>query len=248
MFYARDFSVKDPIIFIIVGIIIAVVLAQSVFFLVRTMKRAKEIGMDKSIIKKTISRSIIFTIAPAAAVLVGVVSLSKSLGLAIPWLRLSVIGSISYETVAAGNAVNALGGKLSETISDPNAFVTVVWIMTTGIMLGLVIVPLFTKKIEAGVMKIGSKDKRWGEIFNEAMFLGMISAFLGYVFSDVLGVVHHDFSGLVPVFVMITSALIMAVLGILSKKLKQRWITDYALPISLIVGMASAILYTNLLV
>ena len=31
---------------------------------------------------------------------------------------------------------------------------------------------------------------------------------------------------------------------LLSKKTKQRWITDYALPISLILGMASAIPFT----
>ena len=41
-----EFNVNHPIIFLIVGIIIAVVLAQSVFFLVKALKRAKEIGME----------------------------------------------------------------------------------------------------------------------------------------------------------------------------------------------------------
>ena len=41
-----EFSVNHPLIFIIVGIIVAFVLGQSVFFLVRALKRAKELGYD----------------------------------------------------------------------------------------------------------------------------------------------------------------------------------------------------------
>ena len=41
--------------------------------------------------------------------------------------------------------------------------------------------------------------------------------------------------------VMLVSALVMCLAGVLVKVLKWRWISDYALPISLIAGMASAI-------
>lgn len=241
-----EFSVNSPILFVIVGIIIAVVLAQSVFFLVRAMKRAKELGIESATIKKTISSSAVFTIAPAIAILVGVVALSKSLGVALPWLRLSVIGSITYETVAAGNALEALGQSAGTTITNPSVYVTVVWVMTLSIAASLVLAPLVTKKIQGGMNKIGMKDKKWSEIFNNAMFLGMISAFLGYVFCDVTYVPKGFLQGLTPVCVMAVSALVMAILGLLSTKLKVRWLTDYALPISLIVGMASAILFTNI--
>ena len=43
-----DFSVNHPLLFLIAGILIAVVLAQSVFFLVKAMRRSKELGMDQS--------------------------------------------------------------------------------------------------------------------------------------------------------------------------------------------------------
>ena len=236
-----EFNVNSPILYVIVGAIIAIVLAQSVFFLVRAIKRAKQLGISSSTVKKTVSSAAIFTIAPAVAVLIGVVALSKSLGVALPWLRLSVIGSITYETVAAGNALEAAGLNAGTTITDPSIFVTVAWVMTIGIAAGLVLVPFVTKKLQSGMSKIGMKDKKWGEIFNNAMFLGMISAFLGYVFCDVGLVIKGDTSGLIPVCVMFVSALIMAVLGILATKTKIRWLTDYALPISLICGMASAI-------
>ena len=239
-----NFSVNSPILFIIVGAIIALVLAQSAFFLVRACKRAKELGISKITVKKTITSAAIFTIAPAVAILVGVVALSKSLGLALPWLRLSVIGSITYETVAAGNALEAAGMSAGTTIVDPSIFITIAWVMTVGIAAGLVIVPFVTKKIQSGLLKAEMKDKKWGAIFNNAMFLGMISAFLGYVFCDVGLIVSGDTSGLIPVCVMATSAIVMALCGLVAIKLQARWLTDYALPLSLIIGMASAIPYT----
>ncbi len=241
-----EFSVNHPILYLIVGIIIAAVLGQSVFFLVRALKRAKELEIEASVIKKTVSSSAVFTIAPAVAILVGVVALSKTLGVAMPWLRLSVIGSLTYETVAAGNALEALGQSTAATITDPSTYVTVAWVMTLGIALGLILVPFLTKKVQSGVAKIGMKDKKWGEIFNNAMFLGMISAFLGYVFCDVTYVFDGFLQGLTPVCTMAVSAVVMAVIGLISTKSKIRWLSDYALPISLIAGMASAILFTDI--
>lgn len=241
-----EFSANSPIIFIVVGIIIATVLAQSVFFLVRALKRAKQLGIAGSTVKKTVSSSAIFTIAPAVAILVGVVVLSKSLGVALPWLRLSVVGSLSYELVAAENTMRPLDISKSALVTDASDFVTILFVMTLSIALSLVLAPLLTKKVQSGVAKIGLKDKKWGEIFNNAMFLGMISAFLGYVFCDVTYVFDGKLQGLTPVCVMFVSAIVMAVLGTLSQKLKIRWMTDYALPISLLIGMASAILFSNL--
>lgn len=239
------FSVNHPVLFVIVGLVVAVVLAQSVYFLVKAVRRAKQLGISSATIKSTVSSSAVFTIAPAIAVLVGVVALSKSLGLALPWLRLSVIGSITYETVAAGNALTAAGMEASTTITDPSLYVTVLWVMTIGIAAGIVLVPFVTKKIQGGMLKIGMKDKRWGEIFNNAMFLGMISAFLGYVFCDVSTVFSGSAKGLIPVCVMLVSAVVMAICGLSAKKLRARWLEDYALPLSLVLGMASAIPFTS---
>lgn len=239
-----QFNVNHPALFIVVGIIIAAVLGQSVYFLVRALRRAKALGIAPAIVKKTVSSSAVFTIAPAVAILLGVVALSKSLGVALPWLRLSVIGSLTYETVAAGNALEAAGIGTGTVITDPSVYVTVVWVMTVGIAAGLVLVPCLTKRIQGGLTKMGMKDKKWGEIFNNAMFLGMISAFLGYVFCDVTYVFQGNTAGLIPVCVMVTSALLMAVCGLLSKVCHIRWITDYALPLSMVGGMAAAIPFT----
>lgn len=47
-----EFSVNHPILFVLVGIIVAAVLAQSVYFLLKAVRRSKQIGMDRKLIKK----------------------------------------------------------------------------------------------------------------------------------------------------------------------------------------------------
>ena len=107
-----EFSVNHPVLYLLAGILIAVVLAQSIFFLIKALRRSKEIGMDQAKIRKTIKTAALFTIAPAVSIVISVITLSKSLGIPLPWLRLSVVGSLSYEAIAASNAVSAMGLEL----------------------------------------------------------------------------------------------------------------------------------------
>ena len=57
------FSVNHPILFVLAGLIIAVVMGQSVYFLAKALKRSKELGMDQTKIRKTIQTAALFTIA-----------------------------------------------------------------------------------------------------------------------------------------------------------------------------------------
>ena len=50
-----EFSVNHPILFVIVAVIIGAVIAQSAYFLIKSYRRAKVIGMDMKKIKKTYS-------------------------------------------------------------------------------------------------------------------------------------------------------------------------------------------------
>ena len=239
-----EFNINHPILFVIAGVVILAVLAQSFFFLMRAILRAKEIGMDMKKIRKTMISCAIFTVAPAVSILVGVLALSKSLGVALPWLRLSIIGSLSYETIAA----ETTQAQLPEGALTASGFVTVLFVMTFGIILGLILTPLLARRIGEGVKGMEKRDKKWGAIFNSAMFLGMISAFLGYVFCDFSNVFHGDTSALIPVLVMASSALIMVACGLLSRYPRMKWMLDYALPFSLLGGMAMAIPITAWLV
>lgn len=240
-----EFSLNSPILFIIVGAILLLVTAQSVFFLVRAWQAGKEMGIEPAKMRKTVISSAIFTIAPAVSILMGVLVLSKKLGLALPWLRLSVIGALTYELTAAENAAKAAGTSLSDsaTAISGEQFLNISIVMTLGIIVGLVLVPILCKKIQGGMVKMRNKDSKWGGIVTTALFMGMISAFMGLIFTDI----STGLAGWIPVFVMLVSAVCMALFGILIKVTKWAWINDYALPICMLVGMAAAIPITNLI-
>lgn len=226
----------------IVAVVIVFVIAESVFFFVRAWKRAAALNMDRRRLKKIVASTALYTIAPAVAILLGVIALSKALGLPLPWLRLSVIGALTYETTAAETAARAFGANISQIITDARTYAGISWVMTLGIMPSIVLLPIIGKRVEKGLVRLKSKDEKWGEIFMSALFLGMISAFLGVVFATI----REGLIGWVPVFVMIASALIMLVCGLLVKKLKARWLQDFALPISMLGAMALSIPITRL--
>lgn len=255
-----EFHVNHPLLFVLAGLLVAVVLGQSVYFLVKALKRSRELGMDSGKVGKTIRTAAIFTVAPAVAIVISVIALSKSLGIPLPWLRLSVVGSMSYEAIAAENAVSAMGltlGKIDALTAQQ--YINIVLVMTISILVGIWLVPLIGKKLLGGMSTMATKDAKWADVFSNAMFIGMIATFLGFVFCDVSRLWSGDengmvavtvegqeelvttTSGLIPVLVMASSAVVMLLCGLLMKKLKWKWLNDYALPISLVLGMLAAI-------
>ena len=246
-----EFYINHPAIFVVVGLVIAVVMAQSVFFLVRAYRRGVAIGMSRKKLNSVILGASLFTVAPAIGIFIGVITLSKKLGIPLPWLRLSVIGSLTYELTAAEAAASAVGNSLTDSAVPFTAqqYVTIAVVMTLGIISSLLLAPLLGKKISGGILKIRQKDSKWGEILTTSLFMGMISAFLGIIICN-LGFVKPEgqpisfnmaLKDFIPLFVLICSALVMAVCGLLIKKLKWNWLNDYALPISMLCGMAFAI-------
>ena len=238
------FNLNSAFLYGVAICVIVFVMAQSVFFLLKAVNQAKRMGMAPEVIKRTIRTSAVFTIAPAISILLGVISLSKFLGLPLPWIRLSVLGAITYELTAAASAAASVGVSVTEQITNPEVYTTIVWVMTIGIIPSVILIPLFLKKIQGGIVKVKNKDKAWGEIFITAIFLGMISAFLGVVFADI----RSGLEGWIPVFVLLFSALIMAVCGLFIKKYHLKWLEDYALPFSILGAMAFSILITGVIV
>lgn len=234
------FDPNSSFLYTLAAIVILFVIVQSFFFLIRAYKRAKKIGMDMKQLRRTILSTAIFTIAPAISILLGVITLSKFMGLPLPWIRLSVIGAITYELPAATTTANALQVSLSETITDPRVYSAIAWVMTLGIMPSIILVPVLLRRIQKGLLSIKNKDSRWGDLFVTAMFLGMISAFLGMVFANIRG----GMAGWIPFFVLLCSSLLMAVCGILITKYKMNWLQNYALPISMLGAMAFAVFIT----
>ena len=232
----RTFSINHPFLYICAGIAIVAVLLQSIVFLIKAWKHALELGFDKEKLKKMAISSAVFTIAPAIGIGIGIITLSGTLGLPLPWLRLSVVGALTYELTAADAAAGSMGISLGSALTAQQ-FTTIAWTMTVGIITGLVLLPVFCKKTTQSVSDVGKKDKVWGEHFTNAIFFGLIATFVGKEFAGVT----TEPKAQVAALVLLVSALVMCVCGVLKKKLKWDWLNDYALPLCMIIAMAAAI-------
>ena len=237
------FSPNSAFMYAVAVLVILFVLAQSVFFLVRAYCRALQLGISPEKLKKTILSTAVFTLAPAISFLLGVVTLSKFLGIPLPWIRLSVVGALTYELPAATSTANALGISLSEMVTDPKVYTAIAWVMTLGILPSIILPPILMKKIQSGMVNLKQKDEKWGDIFMTSLFLGMISAFLGMVFADI----RKGIAGFIPIFVLLVSALLMAVCGLLIKKKNMQWLETYAMAISMIGAMVFSVVITPIL-
>ena len=232
----KEFSVNHPLLFILAGLAILMVSLQSVVFLVRAIKRAKQLGYSQKQLNKLMTAAALFTIAPAIAIGIGIITLSGTLGIALPWLRLSVVGAIVYELSAAETAASAVGTSLGGALSAQQ-FSTIAWTMTVGIITGLVLIPVFNKKMQNSISSVEKKDKAWGEHLVNAIFFGLIATFVGVGLHGIT----VDAEGKVTALVLIVSAIVMCICGLLRKKLNWKWLNDYAIPICMILAMASAI-------
>ncbi len=237
------FSVNHPFLYLLSGIVVVFIIVQSAFFLVKAVKQARKLNISTAVIRKTIFSSSLFSLAPAISILVGVITLSKFIGLPFPWYRLSVLGAVTYELPAATLAANAMGAPVNETITDPATFATIAWVMSIGILSGLLLVLFGLKKIQGGMVSLTGKDKRWGEILQDALFLGMISAFVGLLFANV----RQGLPGFIPIAVALASALLMALCGILIKVFKWTWLEQYAMPLCMLGAMALSLPITALM-
>ncbi len=144
---------------------------------------------------------------------------------------------------AATLAASTMGATVTETITDAQVFSTIAWVMTLGILSGLILVLFGLKKIQGGMSRLSSKDKRWGQILSDSLFLGMISAFVGLLFAKV----RTGLPGFIPIVVALVSALLMALCGLLIKRMKWTWLEQYAMPLSMLGAMALAIPITALM-
>lgn len=237
-------------IYAVCGGIIAFVAVVCIIFMVRAYRAGIALGMDPSTLKRAVTSSATFSVLPSIGILLGVIALSGSLGTPWPWLRLSVIGALHYETQVAQAAAEQVGMS-SLTISEmtAQAFVTIALLMSICIMWGMLLSVLFNKKYLGRLnrkdsAKAASSSGGFGDIAMTAMFIGLVSAYIGnYIGEFVSGNGILTFTGsLLPLLTAIISGLFMAFFIYLSEKKKLLWVDNFSLAGSMLAGMISAVL------
>jgi len=229
---------NSSLIYILGSILILFIVFQSFLFLVKAYKRGLEIGLSKEKMKTAIKSSVTFSIVPSIPIVLALIAMVPKLGTPFPWIRLSIIGSFQYELIAAETGAKAMGLEgLNAVGLSPEAFANIMWVMSIGIIWGLLTCVLFLKKLEKGLNKQKKKDNLWLTILISSLFFGMISVFVGPVIT----------TGGVPLLTMVSSAAIMLGMSFITDKLNINWLKNFALSFSMIAGMALAIFYDSIL-
>lgn len=228
--------------------IVVFVLAQSFFFLAKAWKQGKKLGITAQTLRNTVTSSILFSIAPAISVVATVLTLAYSLGIVLPWIRLSVIGNITYETTAAEAALDALGKSMSQPVETPQEFSAIMWVMTIGSILPLVLIPIFLKKIQGKIGNAAANNAKLADTISAAAFIGLISAFIarsvaGSGKPDVIG----DGAGVLSVLTLLISIVLMIVLTKLATRFNLKWLENFTMPLSMIGAMGAAMLLAQVL-
>lgn len=240
------------------ALVVLFVTVQSLFFMIKAWKHGREIGMQTSDMKNAVTSSALFTIAPALAILATVVTLAGSLGLVLPWIRLTVIGNITYEVTAAQAALDSFNMAFGTDIESQTVFSAIAWVMTIGSIFPLILLPIFLKKIQSKIGQVASKssDSRLPDIISAATFIGLISAFIGNAIAgkatykelaDGTRVSTSAGAGIMSVAVLLISIIVMIVLQKICTRFKLEKLESFVMPISMFVAMGSAILLSHVL-
>ena len=156
-------KVNSTPLYFVVGAVLLFVACGCLWFIVRSYKAGIKIGMKKEVLKKAITSSAFFTVLPAVSILLGVIALSGSLGVPTAWMRLSVVGNLSYEAIAAESAAQAMGATLDSSVLTPSNLVTIIAVMTTGICWGILCTIFLCKKYSTKCQKVLSKGSGKGK-------------------------------------------------------------------------------------
>ena len=108
---------------------VAFVILQAVLFARGAYKSGKKLGLNDKQMKKAMKSSAVTSIGPSIVVLSAMLSLLVSVGGPIGWMRLSMIGSVMFESIAAGLGTSAVGVQLGTDTLTPEALGMAVWTM-----------------------------------------------------------------------------------------------------------------------
>lgn len=272
MFYTslgwfNGFNPDSWVMYLMYALIVVFISAEAIFYLVKSVKKAKQIGMDMTKIKKVIKTSASFSVLPAIGIGIGVVTLIGSLGITVPAIRLSVIGALQYETQMADGAAKAITKStdgltlLIQRGVTAQDYATIVTLMTVAIIAGPVLVVLFYKKLQPklaklGAMKVGGAvdpDTATKNLENDAkkanpnginlgdlaFQVSFIGMIIGYIAMSIgaIAAMPGRITSYYNFIAVIVAALFMVLSDFLVKKLKWKWLDDFSVAFSMLFAM-----------
>ncbi|WP_227763903.1 DUF5058 family protein [Zhaonella formicivorans] len=212
---------------------IILVLFQAVIFAKKSYETGKRIGLTEDQMKSAMKSSLITSIGPSFVILTGLLSLLVTVGGPMAWMRLSFIGSVMFELMAAGFGTEAAGVKMGIDQMTNVAFANAVWTMILGSIGWIIFATLTADKMDKVQAKIAKGDQGLIKAISIAAMLGSF----GSLVSGHLAAVNKN------TVAALAGGAIMLVLSPLADKKKIKWLKEWALAIALFGGMLVALAF-----
>ena len=226
---------NSPLLYVLVTAGVLYIVGLSAVFLRKSWRRCLELGISKEKLSAVARSSAVFTIVPSVSIVIGLFTLSTVLGIPWPWYRLSVVGSVSYELMAADMVADGMGyGSVGEMAAqaDHTVFGAVMFVMSICILAGIIINIFAVEKIQTGMSTLKKKRGDWGTIVNSCFFPGIVAAFTPLFFA----------SGTVYALTFLISMGVAALCALCMRRFHLKWLGSFIMSISLIVSMAASVL------
>lgn len=230
----------SPLLYGLVGLGIAYIILFCLITLKKAYKHALELGITKEKLKLVITSSAIYSVVPSISIVIGLFSLASVLGVPWSWFRLSVVGSVTYELMAADMVATGTGYESVAALNaagDASVVGTVMFVMSICIMGGLIAILLFGKRIQMGLTKARSKHGELGALITGVLSLAIIEAFLPM----------QLMKGKVHLAVVFTSCIIVLIHLQIIKRFKCLWLRNFVMANTLLLGMASSLVWIRIL-
>lgn len=232
--------INSPLLLGLIIIGLVYIVGFSIVYFIKAYRRCLELGITKEEIHSVIKSSAIFAIVPSLSIVVGLFALITVLGVVWSWWRLSVIGSLSYETMISSSIASALHyATSSEMLANATGreFGVVMILMSVGMLSGFLVLIPFGKKLASSVDKAQSGGSTWKYVLSGCFMLCLLAVYIPVL---IIG-------DTIQAAVMITGLAVALILGALAKKPGLGWLNEFIMAFSMIVGMFSSLFWTSIL-
>ena len=199
--------------------------AFSLVYLKKAYDHCLELGITRKELSNVIKSSLIFSVVPSLSIVVGLFVLIAVLGSVWAWWRLSVIGSLSYETMISSSIAQVLGYASSAEMLESatgRQFGVVMILMSVGMLSGFLI-----------LLPLGKKLKN---VLSGVFMLVMFSVYIPILL----------FTDNVQAAVMITGLVIAIGVGVLAKRPGLAWLNNFVMAFSMLGGLISSLAWVRI--
>lgn len=154
-------------------------------------------------------------------------------------VALSVIGSLSYESLISSSVASAIGFSSSAEMLEGatgQQFGVVMILMSIGMLSGFFILLPLGKKLSMSVSKSEENGNGWKYVLSGCFMLCLFAVYIPVLL----------IGDTVQAAVMLTGLVIAVGLGLLAKNPKLAWLNDFIMAFSMIGGMISSVLWCKL--